>query len=118
MPSVNVMTAPGPFALALMKALGLPAGTTSFELRCAAGEAVTVKCQYHPDANTAAGFDPQRLLAEYQLIERRARPAIPQPQPFSRSGGLGATNQGWLLTAAIVFAVPALVLLCAWLGGR
>lgn len=70
MPSANVMTAPGPFALALMKALGLPAGTTSFELRCAAGEAVTVKCQYHPDSDTAAGFDPQPLLAEYCLVPK------------------------------------------------
>ncbi|WP_420996340.1 hypothetical protein ACKI2N_012805 [Cupriavidus sp. 30B13] len=28
-----------------------------FELRCVAGEAVTVKCEYYPDADTAAGFE-------------------------------------------------------------
>ncbi|MGO4811128.1 hypothetical protein AB4156_16320 [Cupriavidus sp. 2MCAB6] len=66
----NVMTVPGPFALALMKALGLPARTRSFELRCAVNEVVTVKCEYHPDESTAAGFDPQPLLAEYRLVSK------------------------------------------------
>lgn len=65
----KLMMAPGPFARALMNALGLPKRTRSFELRCAVDEAVTVKCEYYPDADTAAGFDPHPLLAEYRLVQ-------------------------------------------------
>lgn len=66
----KLMTAPGPFVLGLVAALGLPKRTTWFELRCAPGEAVTVKCEYYPDESTAAGFDPQPLLAEYRLVSK------------------------------------------------
>lgn len=78
----NVMTAPGPFALALMKALGLPARTVSFELRCAVNEVVTVKCEYHPVESTAAGFDAQPLLQEWVLVPKGTEPGSVQTWPL------------------------------------
>lgn len=89
----KLMVTPDPFVAALLDALGLPKRTRSFELRCAAGEAVTVKCEYYPDADTASGFDPQPLLAEYRLV---------QVEPFSepsQSAEQCNTNQMELLRA-------------------
>ncbi|MCP3022289.1 hypothetical protein [Cupriavidus basilensis] len=82
MPSTNVMTAPGPFALALMRALGLPKRTRWFEVRCAVGEAVTVKCEYHPDESTATGFDAQPLLQEWVLVPKGTEPGSVQTWPL------------------------------------
>lgn len=55
----------GPQLIAL---LGLPKHCVSFELRCAAGEIVTVKCELYPEE--AEGFD--LVLAEYELVPRTA----------------------------------------------
>lgn len=103
----SVMTNLDPFVARLVKALGLPERTKSFELRCGVNEVVSVKCEYYPEANTAAGFDAQPLLAEYRLIRvgKQVEPKVP-------------TARGTVLAGAVVCAVPALVLLCAWLGGR
>lgn len=122
MPSTAMMDR-DPFALALMKALGLPARTLSFELRCAAGEAVTIRCEYYPDGNSAAGFDPKPLLSEYKLVEMKGadaahsvqqsadKPVVPQPQAL-RHG-----TEGNLLAAALVVFVPVALLLLIWLAG-
>lgn len=59
----------GPQLIAL---LGLPKHCVSFELRCAAGELVTVKCEYCPEE--AKGFD--LVLAEYELMLRQTRAAV------------------------------------------
>lgn len=51
----------------LIEALGLPKNTTSFELRVAANEFVTVRCEYLPEG------DPVEIvaaIAEYNLIQR------------------------------------------------
>ncbi|MGK5014988.1 hypothetical protein [Janthinobacterium sp. HLS12-2] len=53
----------GPQLIAL---LGLPKHCVSFELRCAVGEIVTVKCEYYPE--DADGVD--TVLAEYELVPR------------------------------------------------
>jgi len=50
----------------LVPLLGLPTHTLWFELRCAAGEFVTVKCEYAP--NIEESFD--TVLAEYVLVPR------------------------------------------------
>ena len=70
----NLMTVHtlGPQLVAL---LGLPKHCVSFELRCAVGEIVTVKCEYHPEE--AKGFD--LVLAEYELVPR-ATSAAAEPQ--------------------------------------
>jgi len=49
----------------LIKALGLPRMTKSFTLRVAAGEIVTVSCEYYPEDG---GVVP--ALAVYDLVER------------------------------------------------
>lgn len=61
----NLMTVHtlGPQLIAL---LGMPPNCVSFELRCAANEIVTVKCEYYPEE--ADGFDV--VLAEYKLVPR------------------------------------------------
>lgn len=71
----NLMTVHtlGPQLIAL---LGLPKHCVSFELRCAVGEIVTVKCEYHPEE--AKGFD--LVLAEYELVPRKTRAAV-EPHP-------------------------------------
>jgi hypothetical protein len=48
----------------LVPLLGLPPHTLWFELRCAANEFVTVKCEYAPDIDKS--FD--TVLAEYELV--------------------------------------------------
>ena len=58
----------------LTSLLGLPRNCTSFELRCAVGEIVSVKCEYIPV--DATGID--RVLAEYELVPR-ATPAAAEP---------------------------------------
>ena len=55
----------------LMALLGLPKNVTSFVLRCAAGELVTVRCEYHP--GDAFGID--AVLADYELVPRTSAPA-------------------------------------------
>jgi hypothetical protein len=58
----------------LMKLLGVPAHCLSFELRVAAGEIVTVQCEYHPvdkDGNAAAIGT---LLGDYELVRREVSP--------------------------------------------
>ena len=59
----------GPQLIAL---LGLPKHCVSFELRCAAGELVTVKCEFYPEE--AEGFD--LVLAEYELVPRETPSAV------------------------------------------
>ncbi|PHV33326.1 hypothetical protein P9875_17755 [Janthinobacterium rivuli] len=53
----------GPQLIAL---LGLPKHCVSFELRCAAGEIVTVKCEFYPEE--AERFD--MVLAAYEPVPR------------------------------------------------
>ena len=60
----------------LIKALGLPKMTRSFTLHCAAGEIVTVSCEYYPEDG---GIVP--ALAVYALVERQA-PRPPEPIHF------------------------------------
>lgn len=55
----------------LIALLGMPKHVASFELRCAVGEIVTVKCEYYPE--DAIGID--MVLAEYELVLRASRPA-------------------------------------------
>lgn len=50
----------------LIGMLGMPKHVISFELRCAVGEIVTVKCEYCPEE--ADGID--TVLAEYELVPR------------------------------------------------
>lgn len=122
MAHVKVMSHCDPFVIDLMKVLGLPQSTTAFEVRCAFEEIVTVKCWYHPDDGSAAGFDPKLLLTEYRLVEAGAaekalvtrsagnRPVVPQPQPLARGG------DGGLVAAAIVVLVPLCLLVVLWLA--
>ncbi len=54
----------------LLKALGLPEHVASFELRVAAGEHASVKCEYFPDKEAIdAGIT---ILAQYDLVKREA----------------------------------------------
>lgn len=62
----------GPQLIAL---LGLPKHCISFELRCAVGEIVTVKCEYHPEE--AQGID--LVLAGYELVPREVGHAAAPP---------------------------------------
>ena len=62
----------GPQLVAL---LGLPKNCVSFELHCAAGEIVMVKCEFYPEE--AEGID--LVLAEYELVPR-ATSAAAEPQ--------------------------------------
>lgn len=62
----------------LIKALGLPGNCTSFELRCAVGEPVSVRCEYYPSGSAA---EIVAALAEYQLVKREAA-----PQPVASMG--------------------------------
>ena len=61
--SAHIVTDLGP---KLCKALGLPKGTRSFELRCAVNEPVIVKCEYMPEKQE--GPELETLFAEYQLV--------------------------------------------------
>ena len=63
----------GPQLIAL---LGLPKHCISFELRCAVGEIVTVKCEFYPEE--AEGID--LVLAEYELVPRETTVAV-EPHP-------------------------------------
>lgn len=69
----NLMTVHtlGPQLVAMLR---LPKNCVSFELRCAAGEIVTVKCEFYPEE--AEGID--LLLAEYELVPR-ATPTAAEP---------------------------------------
>lgn len=60
----------------LIGLLGLPKHVISFELRCAVGEIVAVKCEYQPE--DAAGFD--TVLAEYELVPRQTAGEPVQPE--------------------------------------
>lgn len=51
---------------AMVKALGLPARTVWFELRCAVDEAVTVKCEYLPSDGNSLVVS----FVEYELTRR------------------------------------------------
>ena len=48
----------------LIALLGLPKHCVSFELRCAAGELVRVKCKFYPEE--VEGID--LVLSEYELV--------------------------------------------------
>jgi hypothetical protein len=63
----------GPQLIAL---LGLPKHCVSFELRCAVGELVTVKCEFYPEE--AEGID--LVLARYELVPRETSAAV-EPHP-------------------------------------
>lgn len=54
----------------LIDALGLPKNLISFELRVAANEVVSVRCEYLPDDLDGAAL--QSAFAEYELVERSA----------------------------------------------
>lgn len=70
----NLMTVRtlGPQLIAL---LGLPKHCISFELRCAAGELVTVQCEFYPEETE--GID--LVLAGYELVPREAGHAPAPP---------------------------------------
>lgn len=71
----------------LIEVLGLPRLTRAFELHCAVGEAVSVKCEYYPEA------DAQELaiaLAVYELVRRDPPPA---PKPVDFDAWLGARKE-------------------------
>ena len=53
----------------LIKILGLPKHTKSFELRCAVDEIVTVKCIYYPELSDD-GTCLIEELAEYELVKK------------------------------------------------
>ena len=63
----------GPQLIAL---LGLPKHCVSFELRCAVGELVTVKCEFYSEE--AEGID--LVLARYELVPRETSAAV-EPHP-------------------------------------
>jgi len=102
-----------PFVQQLVKALGLPRSTRSFELRCAVDEAVTVKCEYFPERDDATGFDPVPALAEYRLVRQQDVPStILLPQPVSRGACSG------VVAAVAVMSVALLVVGGIWLMVR
>ena len=70
----NLMTVHtlGPQLVAMLR---LPKNCVSFELRCAAGEIVTVKCEFYPEE--VESFD-LLLLADYELVPRTT-PAAAEP---------------------------------------
>lgn len=68
MSSLMTVNTLGPQLIAL---LGLPKHCVSFELRCAAGELVTVKCEFYPEE--AEGID--LVMAEYELVPRKSAEA-------------------------------------------
>lgn len=109
----KLMVTPDPFVAALLDALGLPKRTRSFELRCAVGEAVTVKCEYYPDADTAAGFDLQPLLAEYQLIEKVGSAPLGSCLVGERGPELFVPNTGDTEPLGTSRVVPATVVVLA-----
>lgn len=119
--SKRIMLSHDPFVQQLVKALGLPEYTIRLELRAAVDEIVTVRCEYHPTDENAAGFDAAPLLARYKLVEMgeaeplsvkaNAKPVVPQPQPYRRG------SKGDLITAALVGLGPSAVLLVVWLVG-
>ena len=67
----NLMTVHtlGPQLVAMLR---LPKNCVSFELRCAAGELVTVKCEFYPEETQ--GID--LVLADYELVPRQTRAAV------------------------------------------
>lgn len=91
--STKVILANGnPFVLALRDALGLPATTQWFELRCAAGEAVTVRCAYLPRADGVEGFDAKLLIAGYRLVPACAVTAGDPAEAFADEDPDGAVT--------------------------
>lgn len=54
----------------LVRILGLPKNTVSFDLRCAVDEAVTVRCEFFPDVS-----NPDELVAVFRSyrLERGAK---------------------------------------------
>lgn len=107
----KVMACYDPFVAQLTKALGLPKHVRWFELRAAVDEAVTVRCEYFPDANNAEGFDPIPLLSEYRLTAcgGRASPWVDEPRP-------GISRRTAFLLGSLVCGVPLFVLVCALQG--
>jgi len=67
---VSVMMSHDEFAQRLLKALGLPKNTRSFEIRFAVGEAVIVKCEYLPDDPEDACDAALVRLAQYELVKK------------------------------------------------
>lgn len=57
----------------LCEALGLPKSVRWLELRLAVDEAVTVKCEYHPERND--GMPLEAVLAEFEFAVVRRDPA-------------------------------------------
>lgn len=59
------------FGAMVINALGLPKHTRWFELRCAVGEKVKIKCKYFPD-ELDVGEDGKLItvLKEYELHEK------------------------------------------------
>ncbi|HYD58956.1 MAG TPA: hypothetical protein VEC35_01280 [Noviherbaspirillum sp.] len=52
----------------LVKALGLPNQCVWFELRCAAGEPISIRCEYYPDKQDGQEFE--SILTKYEVVER------------------------------------------------
>jgi len=57
-----------------IKALGIPPNCTSFELRCAVGEIVAVRCEFAPTGN------PDEIGAALVEYELHAKPSQSQPE--------------------------------------
>ena len=75
------------FGPRLVKILGLPVETRSFELRVAVNEIVVVKCEYFaPNMETG---ELETILAEYELVKKGEGASLEKPdtgivQPFDR----------------------------------
>jgi hypothetical protein len=74
----------------LCEALGLPKNVLWFELRVAYDEAVTVKCEYHPERDD--GKPLEAVLAEYEFEVAKRVESAAEPAPFNFDAWLKAKN--------------------------
>lgn len=62
----------------LVKLLGIPPHCLSFELRCAVGEIVSVKCEFHPRGDAGMAATIGTVLADYELVRRPSADTPPE----------------------------------------
>lgn len=65
-------------------ALGLPAHTKGFEIRCYVNEIVTIKCEYYPEIEGIIQLE--TVLKEYELHEKENADAISNNTQQERLG--------------------------------
>ncbi|WP_137923939.1 hypothetical protein [Cupriavidus sp. 2SB] len=115
----KVMIANGnPFVLALRDALGLPATTQWFELRCAFNEAVVVRCAYLPRADDVEGFDARPLLADYRLVPTSATTQGDPAEAFADEEASAPSSLSVKLAVKVRWWVRPLMALMPWLARR